>query len=158
MFHFVTGDLLQSHAYALVNAINCEGYMGKGIAYQFKLRFPEMNTAYVKKCKGGELVPGTLHCYETKNHLIINFPTKNKWREKSRIEYISSGLDQLLETIKSHHILSIAIPPLGSGNGGLNWSEIKELMLAKLEPIEKTTEIYIYEPFAKNQTVVPAKS
>ena len=158
MFHFVTGDLLQSDAYALVNAVNCEGYMGKGIAHQFKLRFPEMNANYIKKCKSGQLVPGTLHCYETENHLIINFPTKNKWREKSRMEYISSGLEQLSEIIKFYHILSIAIPPLGCGNGGLNWHEVKELILAKLEPIEKTTEIYIYEPFAKDQAVASAKS
>ncbi|MDE6730834.1 MAG: macro domain-containing protein [Oscillospiraceae bacterium] len=157
MFHFVTGDLLQSDAYALVNTVNCEGYMGKGIAYQFKLRFPEMNTAYVKKCKGGELVPGTLHCYETENHLIINFPTKNKWREKSRIEYISSGLEELVNQIQSRQISSIAIPPLGSGNGGLNWSEVKKLMLAKLKSIEKTTEIYIYEPSRNYQAVASAE-
>ena len=158
MFHFVTGDLLQSDAYALVNAVNCEGYMGKGIAYQFKQYFPEMNAAYVKKCRAGQLVPGALHCYETENQLIINFPTKNKWREKSRMEYISSGLEQLSEIIKSNSILSIAIPPLGCGNGGLNWSEVKELILTKLKPIEKITEIYIYEPSKNYQAVAPAES
>ena len=89
MLTYTTGDLLKSDAKALVNTVNCEGYMGKGIAYQFKLQFPENNISYINACKNGNLKIGTLHYYKEKEKLIINFPTKNKWREKSRMEYIS---------------------------------------------------------------------
>ena len=154
MFHFVTGDLLQSEAQALVNTVNCEGYMGKGIAYQFKLKYPEMNAAYVKKCKAHKLVPGQLDCFVADSKIIINFPTKNKWREKSKMEYISSGLDALLQAVDEYHIASIAIPPLGSGNGGLIWAEVKSVILKKLEPVSDKVEVYIYEP-SKNYKAVP---
>ena len=93
MFFYTTGDLLQSDAEALVNTVNCEGYMGKGIAYQFKLKFPNNNKDYVKACKNGTLRPGKLHVYKESEKIIINFPTKDKWREKSRMEYIEDGLD-----------------------------------------------------------------
>ena len=114
MFRFTTGDILKSDAYALINTVNCEGFMGKGLAYQFKLRYPEMNNEYIRKCKAHELTPGTLHCYKTDDKLIINFPTKDKWREKSKISFITSGLDALIKAINDYHIDSIAIPPLGS--------------------------------------------
>lgn len=156
MFHFVTGDLLQSKAQALVNTVNCEEYMGKGIAYQFKLKYPEMNAAYVKKCKAHKLVPGQLDCFVADSKIIINFPTKNKWREKSKMEYISSGLDALLQAVDEYHIASIAIPPLGSGNGGLIWAEVKSVILQKLKPVSDKIEIYIYEP-SKNYKAVQTK-
>lgn len=146
MFKFVTGDLLKSDAYAIVNTVNCEGYMGKGIAYQFKLRFPEMNLEYERKCKSRDLYPGKLHCYNTGNKLIINFPTKDKWREKSKMEYIVSGLDELVKIIKEYNITSIAIPPLGSGNGGLIWSDVKREIIKRLKDISDKTDIYVYEP------------
>ena len=88
MFYYKTGDLLKNEAEALVNTVNCEGYMGKGIAYQFKLQFPDNNKDYIKACKNGKLQPGKLHFYKEHEKIIINFPTKNKWREKSKIEYI----------------------------------------------------------------------
>lgn len=157
MFKFVTGDLLKSNAYALVNTVNCEGYMGKGIAYQFKLQFPEMNKEYVNICKRNELIPGKLHCYNAGSKFIINFPTKNKWREKSKMEYITSGLDALIEIIKTKSISSIAIPPLGSGNGGLIWSEVKEIIIQKLSDISKDVDIYIYEPSINHKAVAVAE-
>lgn len=153
MFKFVTGDLLKSDAYALVNTVNCEGYMGKGIAYQFKMQFPEMDREYVNKCKKNELIPGKLYCYDAGYKLIINFPTKNKWREKSKMEYIISGLNELVEVIKKYSISSIAIPPLGSGNGGLKWSEVKEVVIQKLTDLSKNVDIYIYEPSKNYKTV-----
>lgn len=153
MLNFVTGNLLKADAYALVNTVNCEGYMGKGIAYQFKLRFPEMCVEYTKKCKTGELIPGTLHCYKTDDKLIINFPTKNKWRGNSKMEYISSGLDALIKTIEEYQIQSIAIPPLGSGNGGLEWSNVKQLIIKKLSDISKKIDIFIYEPSYNYQAI-----
>lgn len=146
MINFTTGDLLKSTAYALVNTVNCEGYMGKGLAYQFKVKYPEMNKDYIKACRSHELVPGKLHCYKTEDRLIINFPTKNKWIEKSEIDYITSGLDELVKVIQAHNIKSIAIPPLGCGNGGLIWNEVKEAILQRLNCISDTVDVFVYEP------------
>lgn len=156
MISYVTGNLLQSEAQCLVNTVNCEGYMGKGIAYQFKFAFPENNASYVKACRNGTLRIGTLHHFREKGKIIVNFPTKDKWRAKSKIEYIEIGLDQLLILIEELNICSIAIPPLGSGNGGLIWSYVKQLMEEKLTPlvINKNLDIFIYEP-AKNYTAKP---
>lgn len=143
MLFYTTGDLLQSNAEALVNTVNCEGYMGKGIAYQFKLQFPDNNVDYVKACKNGQLKPGKLHYFRERGKIIINFPTKNKWREKSKIEYIETGLDELLVLISNLNIKSIAIPPLGSGNGGLIWTNVKEVIIDKLQAISEDVDIYI---------------
>lgn len=156
MFFSVTGNLLQSNAEALVNTVNCEGYMGKGIAYQFKLQFPENNTAYIKACKSGLLRPGKLHYHKEQGKIIINFPTKDKWREESKIEYIETGLDALLSLIDSLNIKSVAIPPLGSGNGGLVWNMVKEIIIKKLDDIANDIDIYIYEP-SKNYAIKPHK-
>jgi O-acetyl-ADP-ribose deacetylase (regulator of RNase III) len=146
MLFYTTGDLLKSDAEALVNTVNCEGYMGKGIAYQFKLQFPDNNTDYINACKSGSLKTGRLHFYKEQGKIIINFPTKDKWREKSRMEYITSGLDQLAPLIKDLHINSIAIPPLGSGNGGLIWTDVRNVIEKKLINISQSVNIYIYEP------------
>ena len=155
MINFVVGNLFESNAFALVNTVNCEGYMGKGIAYQFKMRYPEMNSEYVKLCKSHKLKPGTLHSYLEGSKLIVNFPTKDKWREKSKMEYIISGLDALVDLINEKHISSIAIPPLGSGNGGLVWSEVKQLIAQKLSCVDETVEIFVYEP-SQNYQAIPA--
>ncbi len=155
MINFVVGNLLESDAFALVNTVNCEGYMGKGIAYQFKMRYPEMNAEYVKICKSHKLRPGMLHSYLEGSKLIVNFPTKDKWREKSKMEYISTGLDALVVLIQEKQITSIAIPPLGSGNGGLIWSEVKQLIIQKLSCFDNTINIYVYEP-SKGYQAIPA--
>lgn len=146
MIEFKTGNLFDSNAEALVNTVNCEGYMGKGIAYQFKNRYPLMYADYQKKCRNGQLKIGLLHCFTESGKMIINFPTKDKWRAKSKIEYISQGLDALINLISIHKISSIAIPPLGSGNGGLAWNDVKKLIIEKLSPIEKNVVIEVYEP------------
>lgn len=146
MITYTTGDLLESTAEALVNTVNCEGFMGKGIAYQFKLKFPSNNEDYIKACKTGELSVGKIHYFKEKGKIIINFPTKNKWREKSKIEYITSGLDELLNLIICLNISSIAIPPLGSGNGGLLWSEVKPIIEKKINTLSENVEFIIYEP------------
>ncbi|MGM8366484.1 type II toxin-antitoxin system antitoxin DNA ADP-ribosyl glycohydrolase DarG [Virgibacillus sp. W0181] len=145
MIKYTTGDLFQSEAEALVNTVNCEGYMGKGIAYQFKLKFPENNRDYVKAVRSGELQIGTVHSFKEDGKIIINFPTKNKWRAKSKMEYIDEGLDALIDLIRSMNIKSVAIPPLGSGNGGLIWHDVKQLMEKKLSTLQDVT-IYVYEP------------
>lgn len=146
MIIYTTGDLLKSSADALVNTVNCEGYMGKGIAYQFKMQFPNNNKDYVKACKTGELQIGKLHHFEEDGKIIINFPTKNKWRAKSKMEYVEKGLDELVKLIEQLGIQSIAIPPLGSGNGGLIWNDVKLLIEKKLSVVDENVQILIYEP------------
>jgi len=142
----LTGNILESSSEALVNTVNCEGFMGKGLAYQFKKRFPETNKSYIKACNKGELKPGKIHTFKEDGKVIINFPTKDKWREKSKIEYIENGMKVLNDFILKENIKSIAIPPLGSGNGGLKWEEVKEIILKYAYPLSKTVNIEIYEP------------
>lgn len=146
MLIYQTGDLLDSPAQALVNTVNCEGVMGKGIAYQFKQRYPENFKDYQRACQSGELRPGKLHHFFEGGKQIINFPTKDKWRNPSKMEYIESGLDELAPLIQALAIKSIAIPPLGSGNGGLAWAQVRELIEAKLAETAKTTDIFVYGP------------
>ena len=142
---YTQGDIFESKCQAIINTVNCEGKMGKGLAYQFKKKFPEMEQDYVKVCLKGELYPGKLHIYQEKNFLIINFPTKNKWREKSKIEYIIIGLRKLKEEIIKKGIKSVAIPPLGAGNGGLNWNEVKFEINRELLDMEDVV-FEVYEP------------
>ena len=146
MIKYVTGNLLESKADILVNTVNCEGYMGKGIAYQFRLAFPENNKSYVNACKNGDLKIGKIHYFTENNKTIVNFPTKVIWREKSKMEYIEKGLDELISFIRERNITSLAIPPLGSGNGGLIWADVKKLIEMKLCSISKNVDIYVYEP------------
>ena len=142
---FLHGNIFESKCQAIINPVNCEGKMGKGLAYQFKKKFPEMEKEYIQTCKKGELYPGKLHFYQEKEFLIINFPTKNKWREKSRIEYISKGLKILKKKIVEKKIKSIALPAVGGGNGGLNWNDVKFIIKKELSEL---TNVYIkvYEP------------
>lgn len=158
MIKYTTGNLFESNAEAFVNTVNCEGYMGKGIAYQFKLKYPENNKSYISACKTGALRIGTLHSFKEKDTTIINFPTKNKWRAKSKMSYIEVGLDELIKLINTQNIKSIALPPLGSGNGGLIWADVKNLISKKLSPLSNTVDIIVYEPsrnYSVNAAVEP---
>ena len=125
MIEFKTGNILTEDAEALVNTVNCVGFMGRGIALQFKKAFPDNFKSYSSACKRNEVQPGRMFVYATGQlaypRYIINFPTKRHWRGKSRMEDIDAGLAALAEAIRSHNIQSIAIPPLGSGLGGLDW-------------------------------------
>jgi hypothetical protein len=120
--------------------------MGKGIAYQFKLAFPENNRSYIAACNSGQLRIGTLHHFVENGKIIINFPTKDKWRTKSKMEYIEKGLDELIKLLNELNAPSVAIPPLGSGNGGLIWANVKSLIEDKLTPISEDIEVLVYEP------------
>ncbi len=160
MIHSTTGDILKSESHAIVNTVNCEGFMGKGIAYQFKLTFPENFASYAEACKKNALTPGKLHTFQERKKLIINFPTKNKWREKSKYEYIEGGLKELKKVIKDLKIESISIPPLGCGNGGLDWNKVKEIIISELSDL-KETEILLYEPsknYSSKPTIEPSLS
>ena len=129
MIRFKTGDILAEDAEALVNTVNCVGIMGRGIALQFKKAFPENFSAYGEACKRGEVQPGRMFLFETEGltnpRYIINFPTKRHWRGNSRIEDIEAGLEALTEVIREQGIRSIAVPPLGSGLGGLEWNAVR---------------------------------
>lgn len=159
MLALMTGNILQSDAAALVNTVNCEGFMGKGLAYQFKKEFPDTNKFYVEACRSGLLKPGKLHFHNEENKIIVNFPTKDKWREKSKIEYIESGMTELVKLVQEKQIHSIAIPPLGSGNGGLKWDDVKKVILKYIYPLSKDIDVYIYEPSLnyKNTAKKPPK-
>lgn len=149
MIEYTHGDILKADAEALVNTVNCIGVMGRGIALQFKNAFPENFKAYAIACKNEEVQPGRMFVFETglltHPYYIINFPTKRHWRGKSRIEDIEAGLKALVDTIRQYNIRSIAIPPLGSGLGGLDWTEVKSYIEATLQPLADVN-IVIYEP------------
>lgn len=125
----MTGDLLEQQVDAIVNTVNCEGVMGKGIALQFRRKSPENYKAYERACKAGEVRVGRMFVYDAgplaQPHFIINFPTKDRWRARSKMEYIDTGLVDLIEQVRKLNICSIALPPLGCGNGGLDWNAVR---------------------------------
>lgn len=160
MIHFTQGNLLDANVEAVVNTVNTVGVMGKGIALMFKERFPDNFKAYASACKRGEVELGRMFVTRspelTGPRWIINFPTKGHWRFPSRIDWIEAGLADLRRVITEKSIRSIAIPPLGSGNGGLVWGEVRpriELALADLNDVE----VLVYEPTPKYQNVMKGK-
>jgi putative DNA methylase len=154
MIKWTTGDLLKAEVEALVNAVNCVGIMGRGIALQFKNRFPENFKTYAAACNQQLVQPGRMIVYETRTfplpHYIINFPTKRHWRSGSLMEDIESGLLHLAVTIKKYKITSIAIPPLGSGLGGLNWIDVRLRIENTLRHLPNV-QAYVFEPLGTHQ-------
>lgn len=149
MIEYKTGDILNEDAEALVNTVNCVGIMGRGIALQFKKMYPANFKAYAAACKRDEVKPGGMFVFETGElvnpRYLINFPTKRHWRGKSRIEDIDSGLVALAEVIRSRDIHSIAIPPLGSGLGGLDWPKVRARIEAALKDFSDL-KVVVFEP------------
>lgn len=149
MINYTTGDILKADAEAIVNTVNCVGIMGRGIALQFKNAFPDNFKAYKVACDQDEVQPGKMFVFETQTFtnpkFIINFPTKRHWRGKSRMEDIDSGLEALVAEIRERGIRSIAIPPLGSGLGGLNWPEVRVRIEEALHGINDL-DVIVYEP------------
>lgn len=149
MIAYKTGDILAEDAEALVNTVNCVGFMGRGIALQFKNFFPENFKAYAAACKREEVQPGKMFVFETDQltnpRFIINFPTKRHWRGKSRMADIDSGLKALVKEIQERNIRSIAIPPLGSGLGGLNWPQVRARIEKALHGLGNL-RVIVYEP------------
>jgi O-acetyl-ADP-ribose deacetylase (regulator of RNase III) len=146
----VQGDLLkQLDVDAIVNTVNCVGVMGKGIALQFKKKWPDNFKLYAEACKSGLVKPGLMFVYDAgllaSPKFIINFPTKDHWRGSSRIEFIHDGLIDLIAQIKAHQITSIAIPPLGCGNGGLDWRDVKPLIEQAFAEMPEV-EVKLFEP------------
>jgi O-acetyl-ADP-ribose deacetylase (regulator of RNase III) len=145
-----TGNLLTQDVDALVNTVNTEGIMGKGIALQFKKAWPAMFKDYEAACRRGEVAPGRVHVWETGSltgpRYIVNFPTKRHWRGRSKLIDIETGLKDLTRVIRELGITSIAIPPLGCGNGGLDWREVEPRMLRALEPLAGEVDVRIFAP------------
>jgi O-acetyl-ADP-ribose deacetylase (regulator of RNase III) len=136
------GDLLKSNMHALVNTVNTVGIMGKGVALAFKKRYPEMFRDYVKHCDQGEVQLGKPYVYPAGDHLIVNFPTKQHWRSVSRLSDIENGLDYFERHYKDWQIKSLAVPPLGCGNGQLEWRVVGPILLRYLERLEIPVELY----------------
>lgn len=151
MIKLQTGNLLDANAEAIVNTVNCEGFMGKGIALQFKRAYPENNKAYVQACKKGQVRPGLMLVFTTGSMInpryIINFPTKRKWRENSRIEDIEAGLEALISEVERLNISSIAVPPLGCGLGGLQWSDVRPRIERAFDRLPHVN-VQLFEPIA----------
>lgn len=144
--YFRRGDIFESGAHALVNPVNCVGKMGKGLALKFKEKFPENFLEYKKACSKKLIKTGNIYLTSTgKNNpkYIINFPTKNHWKEPSQIEWIKPGLKDLV--LYSDLFESIAFPALGCGLGGLSWGEVRPLMVEELKHLPQV-HIAIYEP------------
>lgn len=149
MIEPTSGNILIDDAEALVNTVNCVGVMGKGIALQFKKAFPENFKAYEAACRREEVQPGRMFVFKTGQmfnpRYIINFPTKRHWRGKSRYEDIASGLQALVREVQERKIRSIAIPPLGSGLGGLQWGRVKTMIEAAFKEFSDV-QVKLYEP------------
>jgi O-acetyl-ADP-ribose deacetylase (regulator of RNase III) len=149
MITYTSGDLFQSNAIAIVNAVNTVGVMGKGIALQFKNQFPQNYKKYKAACSSGVLIPGKLLVCRERNafseeKIIINFPTKTHWRLPSEYRYVEEGLKELAKVITEENIESIAIPALGCGNGGLEWNKVKKMIEDSLATVP--AEVTIFQP------------
>lgn len=152
MITYITGNILESNAQALINTVNTVGVMGKGIALQFKKAYLNNYKAYESACKKNEIVVGKMFVTRDNNlntgeKIIINFPTKKDWRKPSEYSYIEDGLDDLKNVIEKEQINSIAIPPLGAGNGGLEWEKVKKIIEQKLGNLN--IQIFVFEPTAR---------
>ena len=157
MISYVTGNLLAADSEALVNAVNCVGVMGRGVALAFKRTFPANYKAYKAACDRGELQPGRMFVFETGEmmpRLIINFPTKRHWRARSRLADIEAGLSALVAEVERHRIHSIAVPALGCGLGGLEWTEVRPRIHRALVGVE-ALDALVFEPSGTASPLVP---
>lgn len=143
MLFYVRSSLFDSPAQTLVNTVNIVGVMGKGVALEFKKRFPEMFRAYKSLCNSGSLDIGKLHLWRSTNRYVLNFPTKTTWKKPSKIDYIEAGLSVFVDSYKEMGISSISFPPLGCGNGNLNWSDVRPVMERYLSNLE--IPVYVHD-------------
>lgn len=137
------GDLFDTEATTIVNTVNCVGVMGKGIAQSFKKRFPDMYKDYKKLCEAGKIEPGVPYLYKDMLGVsVVNFPTKKHWRSPSRLDYVTKGLDLFIDNYKDWDVQSVAFPPLGCGNGGLEWAVVGPIMYQRLSNLDIPVEIF----------------
>jgi O-acetyl-ADP-ribose deacetylase (regulator of RNase III) len=142
------GNIFNSEAHAIVNCVNTQGIMGKGLALLYKKKYPDMFLAYREACLAGEIRIGFMHLWKMpdKNKWIINFPTKNKWQENSEIQWIIEGLKDLAKVVRENKIQSLAIPALGCGLGGLSFDLVKKEIFQVFEKNFSDVSIELYEP------------
>jgi O-acetyl-ADP-ribose deacetylase (regulator of RNase III)/uncharacterized protein YwgA len=146
MFKALIGDLFATKAQTRVNTVNCVGIMGKGVAQEFKKRYPAMFEDYAERCERKQVRPGEPYLFRDRSGvLIVNFPTKDHWRSPSRLADIERGLDYFAQHYAEWGVKSVAFPPLGCGNGGLSWEEVGPLMYSKLRHLN--IEIEVYAPY-----------
>lgn len=151
MVHFTSGDMFELPVDIRVNTVNCVGVMGAGVALAFKTRYPAMFHAYKKACDAGEIRPGTLNIWRAPAEWIINFPTKRHWRENSKYEDVEDGLKALRTYLDSlGRSVRVALPALGCGHGGLNWSRVSELIERHLATTD--AEVFVFEPADSRRT------
>lgn len=147
MLEIKKGNIFESDSEAIVNPVNTEGVMGRGLAYQFKIKYPKNFENYLMECNCRNFDIGSDLVYTFENDkIVINFPTKRSWKENSKIEYIQIGLKKLSQLIIKEKISSISIPPLGAGNGKLSWVEVKKILIDFEKSIDKKIKVIIYEP------------
>lgn len=155
MITYTTGNLLEAEAEALVNTVNTVGVMGKGVALMFKERFDDNYRQYKAACEAKQVRTGKMFVTEVKElqgpRWVINFPTKQHWKAPSKMIWVEEGLQDLRRFLIENKVKSVAIPPLGAGNGGLKWEEVKPRIESALADLD--TQILIYEPTAKYQNV-----
>ncbi|MFQ5342832.1 MAG: macro domain-containing protein [Anaerolineae bacterium] len=145
MLTYVTISLFESPAQTLVNTVNTVGVMGKGIAAVFKQLYPEMYKQYRRLCQEGELDVGKLYIYRTPNKIVVNFPTKKHWRQRSRVEYIEAGLGKFVTRYEDYGISSVSFPQLGCGHGELDWeTQVQPVMERYLRDLPIPVYIHLY--------------
>lgn len=145
MVTYVKGNIFESPAQVLTNPINCVGVMGKGLAKVFASKFPEMEIDYKERCNKGDVKIGSPYLWENDQYQVLNFPTKDHWKSSSKLEDIKRGLEALAANYDELGIGTVAIPALGCGLGGLNWSDVKPIIEEVLEPISDL-HAFAYEP------------
>jgi len=162
MIETTKGNLLNADAEALVNTVNCIGYMGKGIALQFKQAFPENFKAYEKVCKAHELQPGRMFVFPTgllqNPKYIINFPTKRHWKGNAKIEDIKAGLAALIQEVRILRIHSIAVPPLGCGLGGLDWNKVQPMIETAFAEVPEVRVLLFAPAGAPDAKTMPVRT
>ena len=147
MIERVRGNLLEADVDALVNPVNTDGVMGKGLALQIKNAFPDVFASYQRACKSGEVTVGRMHVVPRLGspRFVVNFPTKTTWRKPSELDYIKDGLRDLVRVVPEQGIGSLALPPLGCGLGGLNWRDVEPLIVAAFLQLPDV-RVVLFEP------------
>lgn len=151
MIEYIEGDIFESPAQVIVNPVNTIGVMGKGLALEYKKRYPQMFEKYKSVCEKKQLTIGKLMLLYEADHWLLLFPTKENWRDQSKLEYIESGLQKFVQRYAQKNITSVAFPRLGCGNGGLDWEDVKPLMERYLKKLP--IDVFIY--LKPNPDIVP---